>query len=82
LKSGPVQATGRVALQGNMDPCILFASEETLRQEVRKTIDAFGTQGHIFNLGHGMMPEHKPEAMAAMVEEVQAYSAKVAAAGK
>ena len=64
----------RVTLQGNLDPCTLFAPEATLRSEARAMIDAFGTQRYIVNLGHGMLPEHSPDAVAALVDEVHSYS--------
>lgn len=45
----------RVALQGNLDPNVLFGSAETIRQEVARTLESFGEgEGHIFNLGHGI----------------------------
>jgi uroporphyrinogen decarboxylase len=68
-------AAGRVALQGNLDPAVLFAPEKTLRAAARGVLDAFGPQpGHIFNLGHGIAPGTPVTAVAALVDEVRAYS--------
>ena len=45
------------ALQGNMDPCVLFASKERIRQETERILERFGIgSGHVFNLGHGILP--------------------------
>lgn len=66
-----------VALQGNLDPMVLFGSEELIRQEVRRVINDFGpvgTGGHIFNLGHGINQFTPPEAVAILVDEVHRYS--------
>lgn len=72
-------AADRVALQGNMDPAVLLAGEEVVRGEARKVLDAFGTVGnggHVFNLGHGVDLSTPVEAVAALVDEVHAYSRK------
>lgn len=50
------QLGGRVALQGNVDPCVLLGPEERIRQTVRETIEQTGGLGHILNLGHGVLP--------------------------
>jgi uroporphyrinogen decarboxylase len=68
-------AGGRVALQGNFDPAALFAPEKALRAAARGVLDAFGPEpGHIFNLGHGIAPTTPVTAVAALVDEVRAYS--------
>ena len=67
----------KVALQGNMDPMVLFAGEEAIRQEARRIIDSFGVVGaggHVFNLGHGISQYTNPEAVAILVDEVHSYS--------
>ena len=71
-----------MTLQGNLDPCVLFADEDVIRSQVRHMLDQFGTQNYICNLGHGMLPEHKPEAVAILVDEVHSYSEKLIAAQK
>jgi uroporphyrinogen decarboxylase len=66
----------RVALQGNLDPCILFTSPERIVQEVVGVLQSYGPgTGHIFNLGHGILPETPPEHAAAMVAAVHEHSA-------
>jgi uroporphyrinogen decarboxylase len=68
-------AGGRVALQGNLDPVALFASPERVRAAARKVLESFGAApGHIFNLGHGILPQTPVESVAALVDEVRAYS--------
>jgi len=67
---------GKVALQGNMDPCVLYASPERIRAEVAAILAAYGQgSGHVFNLGHGIHQHVKPENAAAFVEAVHQLSA-------
>ena len=71
-------AAGRVALQGNLDPVALFAPPERVREAARKVVDSFGAEpGHVFNLGHGLQPKTPVESVAALVDEVRAYSMKL-----
>lgn len=73
-------AAGRVALQGNLDPAALFAAPEAVRAAARRTLDAFGpAPGHVFNLGHGILPGTPVDSVSALVEEVRAYSARIRA---
>ena len=66
---------GRVALQGNMDPSMLFASPERIREEVATILESFGSgSGHVFNLGHGITPGVNPEHVSAMVDAVTSMS--------
>jgi uroporphyrinogen decarboxylase len=66
----------RVALQGNLDPCILFAQPERIEAEVVRVLQSYGRgPGHVFNLGHGILPETPPEHAAAMIEAVHRHSA-------
>ena len=65
----------KVALQGNMDPTMLFASPERIRQEVATILAGFGHgNGHIFNLGHGITPGVNPDHVTAFVDAVQELS--------
>jgi uroporphyrinogen decarboxylase len=66
----------KVALQGNLDPAILFASPDQIRAEVVKVLNAYGKHdtGHVFNLGHGISQFTPPESVAAMVDAVHAHS--------
>jgi len=64
------------AVQGNLDPVVLFASEKEVRRQVREVLDrAAGRIGHIFNLGHGILPETPVDNVVALVDEVHSYSA-------
>ena len=66
----------KVALQGNMDPCVLYASPERIRAEVAAILAAYGQgSGHVFNLGHGIHQHVNPEHAAAFVEAVHQLSA-------
>ncbi len=68
-------AAGRVALQGNLDPAALFSPAKSVREAVRRVLDAFGVApGHVFNLGHGILPQTPIESVSALVDEVRAYS--------
>ena len=61
----------RVALQGNLDPSVLYATPETIVREVDAAIDAFGPHpGHVFNLGHGVTPGVDPEHVKVLVDAV------------
>lgn len=71
------------ALQGNIDPNVLFAPPERIAEQVRAVLDSFGTPHtdyttsgptHIFNLGHGISQFTPPEHVAALVEAVHGYS--------
>ncbi|TQV65454.1 MAG: uroporphyrinogen decarboxylase [Halothiobacillaceae bacterium] len=65
----------RVALQGNMDPNVLYASPERIREEVASILSAYGHgHGHVFNLGHGIHPGINPEHVAALVQAVRELS--------
>ena len=56
---------GRVALQGNIDPSVLFAPPSAIRIEARAVLDSFGNHpGHVFNLGHGISQFTPPENVA------------------
>jgi uroporphyrinogen decarboxylase len=67
----------KVALQGNMDPTMLYASPDRIRQEVSSILAGYGSgTGHIFNLGHGITPEVDPVHAGAFIESVHELSAK------
>ena len=66
---------GRVALQGNLDPLVLLTDPDTIRREARAVLRAAGSApGHIFNLGHGILPATPPEHVAALVDAVHLES--------
>jgi len=68
----------QVALQGNLDPAVLFAQPEQIRAEVRRTLEAFGKpaagHGHVFNLGHGISQFTPPQAVEVLVDAVHQTS--------
>jgi uroporphyrinogen decarboxylase len=64
-----------VAVQGNLDPIMLFAEEDLLRQRVRQILgQAGGRPGHIFNLGHGIVPGTPVENVQRVVQYVREFS--------
>jgi len=65
----------RVALQGNLDPSILYAEPERIRSEVKKVLASYGGgAGHVFNLGHGIHQFVNPDHLAVMVDAVHELS--------
>ncbi|GAA3786674.1 uroporphyrinogen decarboxylase [Streptomyces phyllanthi] len=59
------------ALQGNLDPTVLFSTQEAVEARTRDVLDAAtGLEGHIFNLGHGVMPATDPDALTRLVDYV------------
>ena len=65
----------RVALQGNLDPGILFGAPDKIRSEVKTVLDGFGRgAGHVFNLGHGISQHTNPESVAVMIDAVHEQS--------
>ncbi|GAA3005546.1 uroporphyrinogen decarboxylase [Streptomyces fulvorobeus] len=65
------------ALQGNLDPAVLFAPTGTVEAKTREVLDAAaGLEGHIFNLGHGVMPTTDPDALTRLVEYVHTRTAR------
>ena len=73
---------GKVALQGNLDPATLYGSPAAIRTQAQRALDSYAAgnggsrDGHVFNLGHGMSPDMDPGHVAALVDEVHAYSAR------
>ena len=75
-------AAGKIALQGNLNPEKLFESPEKVRAAAREVLDAFGGEpGHVFNLGHGILPKTPVDSVSALVDEVRTYSRRLRAAG-
>ncbi|HEX2327705.1 MAG TPA: uroporphyrinogen decarboxylase [Candidatus Angelobacter sp.] len=70
------------AVQGNMDPVLLFAGQDEIRKRADMILkQVSGRPGHIFNLGHGILPETPVENVQALVNFVRELSAKYASAG-
>ena len=64
----------RVALQGNLDPSVLYAGDEVVRAEATRVLEGFPfATGHVFNLGHGIHPGIDPDRVATLVETVHGY---------
>lgn len=64
-------------LQGNLDPTVLFASTEAVETKTREVLDsAKGLEGHIFNLGHGVMPSTDPDSLTRLTEYVHTQTAR------
>ncbi|HYN84666.1 MAG TPA: uroporphyrinogen decarboxylase, partial [Pyrinomonadaceae bacterium] len=68
---------GDVAVMGNFDPVLLFTTPDVIRAEARRILErAGGRPGHVFNLGHGILPETPVENVVALVEAVHEMSAR------
>jgi uroporphyrinogen decarboxylase len=74
------QAAARVggrAVQGNLDPCAVFAPAEVIEAEIGRVLaEGRGAPGHVFNLGHGVLPQTDPGVLTSIVETVHALSAR------
>lgn len=67
--------SGKIALQGNMDPSVLLSSPKAIHTEVKRILKAYGSgNGHVFNLGHGITPDVPVENAAAFVNAVHELS--------
>lgn len=70
------EAGGKV-VQGNLDPCVLLSSKEKIREETKRVLDRVGSgPGHVFNLGHGILPMTPPENAKFLVSCVKELSIK------
>ncbi len=86
LAQARARVGGRMALQGNLDPNVLFANPAQIEQEVAKVLESFGSPHadtrrsgptHIFNLGHGISQHTPPESVEVLVRAVHAYSRRM-----
>jgi uroporphyrinogen-III decarboxylase len=67
----------RAGIQGNLDPAVLLSTPEEIRRRVRAVLDqAAGRPGHIFNLGHGVLPQTPVENAIALVEAVHEFGGR------
>lgn len=62
---------------GNLDVAILHAPSSIIEHHVTQMVTAFGTQRYIANLGHGMLPSHKPDALHVFVETTHQVSEQI-----
>jgi len=77
LKDARARVGSRIALQGNMDPSVLYASPQRIRAEAEVVLASFGQgSGHVFNLGHGIHTGINPDHVAVLVDAVHAASKK------
>jgi len=66
------QIGDRVALQGNMDPTVLYADKEYIREEAKRILNSYVKgSGHIFNLGHGVLPDIDLENIKELVQFIK-----------
>jgi len=66
----------KMTLQGNLDPCLLYASDADLVAGTKKMLENFGSERHIANLGHGVYPDTNPEKVKLFIDTVKQYSKK------
>ena len=72
------QALGKsTALQGNLDPAILVAGGEALEHEAYRILNTFAATPHVFNLGHGIVPETPPDNVARLSDIVRSWQRPV-----
>jgi uroporphyrinogen decarboxylase len=65
----------KVAMQGNLDPTVLYSEPNFIKREARKVLESYGKGGgHIFNLGHGILPDINPEHAKVLVDFVKEES--------
>ena len=60
-------------LQGNLDPCLLYASDDVLVEGTKRMLDSFGNDRYIANLGHGVYPDTEPEKVKLFIKTVKEY---------
>ncbi len=74
IKRARQQVGDKVALQGNLDPCVLLGDPDLVQRAVQKICEDYGPgTGHIFNLGHGILPQTPPENVRVLVDAVHNY---------
>ncbi|HEY8331967.1 MAG TPA: uroporphyrinogen decarboxylase [Pseudomonas sp.] len=77
IRNARARVGDKVALQGNMDPTVLYANPTAIRTEVARILERFGQgSGHVFNLGHGITPEVDPAHAGVFIEAVHELSAQ------
>ncbi|KAB2909907.1 MAG: uroporphyrinogen decarboxylase [Ignavibacteriales bacterium] len=71
------ELSGKAVVQGNLDPTILYAPKETIKEEAERILASLDSgHGHIFNLGHGILPDVKPEHLKTLVDYIKNESSK------
>ena len=75
MREAKVLAGDRTALQGNLDPTILYGSREIIKREAENILEVFnGRSGHVFNLGHGILPDIPVDNVAYLIDVVREKS--------
>ncbi|MGC9006602.1 MAG: uroporphyrinogen decarboxylase [Sulfurihydrogenibium sp.] len=78
IKDAKAKLYPKAAVQGNLDPTVLYADKEAIKKEVDYILQSWGKDsGHIFNLGHGLMPDMDVEKVKFLVDTVKELSFKV-----
>ena len=77
IKDARERIGDKVAIQGNLDPAVLYSPPDVIRDHVQQIITDFGNNnGHVFNLGHGIYPDVNPEHVSVLIEAVREFSSK------
>lgn len=77
IQHARAQIGSKVALQGNLDPAVLYAKPDRIREEVAIILEKYGNgSGHVFNLGHGIAQDVPPEHVQVLVDAVHELSRK------
>ena len=78
LKEAKNLLGAKFALQGNLDPTTLYGSHDIIRKEVTRVLEVFGPEsGHVFNLGHGILPDIPVDNVYFLVDTVREISEKL-----
>ena len=71
-----IPLVGDRAVQGNLDPTLVFAPTSVVREKTAQAVEAGrAAEGHVFNLGHGVLPETDPDVLARVVDHVHELTA-------
>jgi uroporphyrinogen decarboxylase len=81
MQEAVTMTQGQFALQGNLDPTVLYGTRELIAKEVNRCMSAFTNvyphnTGHVFNLGHGILPDMNPDSVAFLIDCVHNYKHK------
>ncbi len=75
MNQARLETDGKVALQGNMDPSVLYGSKDFIKQKVMHILDSYGQgPGHVFNLGHGVALDTDPDNVSYLIDCVHDLS--------
>ena len=78
IKEAKTKLYPKASIQGNLDPSVLYANKEVIKNEVNYILKSWGKDsGHVFNLGHGLMPDMDVEKVKLLVDTVKELSLKI-----